>query len=322
MAERSARRRGWWRIGLGAAYLGVAGWSWATRAGVLMAGHPAQSITIGALGVLGAVLLMVGLRDAMSRRDLTERPTWLAIVGRGLSLLITVAVVGAMIYLRPFSASPGAIDALRGDSAVSVENASTRITVTPTNGEYTTGLIFQPGARVDPRAYVPILSDLAEQGYLVVIVKQPFDIGFAAVNDPAGVIEDHPEIDQWAVGGHSLGGVAASTSAEDRDSGIAGLLLWASYPLGSLADTDVVVTSVSATEDGLATPSDIEASRVDLPADTTYVPVEGAVHAFFGDYGEQPGDGMPTVTRAQAQQQIVDASVELLRSLSSATTAP
>jgi len=45
------------------------------------------------------------------------------------------------------------------------------------------------------------------------------------------------------------------------------------------------------------------------------VPVEGAVHAFFGDYGEQPGDGMPTVPRADAQQQIVDASVELLSEL-------
>lgn len=315
MAQRSAQRRGWWRIGLGVAYLGAAGWSWATRAGVLIAGHPAQSITLGVLGVLGAVLLMLGLRDAASARDLTERPAWLTIVGRGISVLITVAVVGSMIYLRPFSASSEAIDALRGSSSVSVETAPTRITLTPADDVYSTGLIFQPGARVDPRAYVPILSQIAEQGYVVVVVKQPFDIGFAAVNAPAGVIEDHPEIDHWAVGGHSLGGVAASTSAEDRDSGIDGLLLWASYPLGSLADTDLVVTSISATQDGLATPADIEASRVDLPAETTYVPIEGAVHAFFGDYGEQPGDGMPTVPRADAQQQIVDASVELLQAL-------
>ncbi len=315
MAERTAQRRGWWRIGLGAAYLGVVGWSWATRAGVLIAGHPAQSITLVVLGVLGALLLMLGLRDAASARDLTERPAWLTIVGRGISLLITVAVVGSMIYLRPFSASPDAMVAMGGSPKVAVEDAATSITVTPANDVYSTGLIFQPGARVDPRAYVPILSDIAEQGYLVVIVKQPFDIGFAAVNAPAGVIEDHPEIDHWAVGGHSLGGVAASTSAENRESGIERLLLWASYPLGSLADTDLVVTSISATQDGLATPADIEESRAKLPPQTTYVPVEGAVHAFFGDYGEQPGDGMPTVPRADAQQQIVDASVELLSEL-------
>ncbi len=315
MAERSARRRGWWRIGLGVAYLGVVGWSWSTRAGVLIAGHPAHSITLVVLGIIGALLLVLGLRDAASARDLTERPAWLTFVGRAISLLITVAAVGSMIYLRPFSASPDAIDALRGSPEFSVADAATSITVTPANDVYATGLIFQPGARVDPRAYVPILSQVAQQGYLVVIVKQPFDIGFAAVNAPTGVIEDHPEIDHWAVGGHSLGGVAASTSAEDRDAGIAGLLLWASYPLGSLADTDLVVTSISATRDGLATPADIDASRVDLPAETTYVPIEGAVHAFFGDYGEQPGDGMPTVPRADAQQQIVDASVELLSTL-------
>lgn len=315
MAERSTQRRGWWRIGLGAAYLGVSVWSWSTRPGVLLAGHPAHSITLVVLGVLGALLLLLGLRDAASARDLTQRPAWLTFVGRALSLVITVVAVGSMIYLRPFSASPDAIEAMSGSGKVSVADAATSITVTPANGVYSTGLVFQPGARVDPRAYVPILRDIAEQGYLVVIVKQPFDIGFAAVNAPGGVIKKHPEVDHWAVGGHSLGGVAASTSAEDRDSGIGGLLLWASYPLGSLADTDVIVTSISATQDGLATPADIDASRIDLPAETTYVPIEGAVHAFFGDYGEQPGDGMPTSPRAEAQRQIVGASVELLQAL-------
>lgn len=36
--------------------------------------------------------------------------------------------------------------------------------------------------------------------------------------------------------------------------------------------------------------------------------VPGAVHAFFGDYGPQAGDGTPGTSRAQAQRQIVEAT--------------
>jgi len=36
------------------------------------------------------------------------------------------------------------------------------------------------------------------------------------------------------------------------------------------------------------------------------------VHAYFGDYGEQAGDGIPTVSREQAQTAIVDATLALL----------
>ena len=78
------------------------------------------------------------------------------------------------------------------------------------------------------------------------------------------------------------------------------------------------MASVSGTLDGLSTPEDIEASRPLLPPSTTFVAIEGAVHAFFGDYGEQSGDGMPTVSRAEAQEQIVEASVALMAAVDAA----
>jgi pimeloyl-ACP methyl ester carboxylesterase len=173
--------------------------------------------------------------------------------------------------------------------------------------------VFQPGAKVDPRAYVPLLRQVAAQGYLVVIVQQPYDIGFLAVADPGNVISSNPTVARWAVGGHSLGGVAAAAYAGRQGSNVRGLLLWAAYPVGSLADrTDLVVASVSGTADGLTTPSDIEESRANLPPSTQFTAVEGAVHAYFGDYGEQSGDGTPTVDRGTAQQQIVAASTRFL----------
>ena len=44
-----------------------------------------------------------------------------------------------------------------------------------------------------------------------------------------------------------------------------------------------------------STPDKIAASKSLLPPTAGFATVEGGVHAFFGDYGEQPGDGEPGI---------------------------
>lgn len=296
------------------AWLGVAVWVWLTRAGVLLAGHPAYAVAVTLAGVVGVLFAVAAVLVVSGRARARRGPTWLRVLVRAVVLAGSAVVIGALVYLRPFSASTEAVTLMEGTATVAVTDAPTRITLAPQEATATTALVFQPGARVDPRAYLPLLVRMAEQGHLVVVVKQPFGIGFTALGAPAAVIADHPEVDVWSTGGHSLGGVAASAYAEDHPGQVSGLLLWASYPLGDLsARDDLTVSSVSGSEDTLATPADIERSRADLPPTTTFVQVQGAVHAFFGDYGSQPGDGTPTISRADAQQQIVDASTTLLR---------
>ena len=150
----------------------------------------------------------------------------------------------------------------------------------------------------------------------MVIVKQPFDIGFLAIEAPAAAIEAHPEVTAWAVGGHSLGGVvgvdvrrlAPRHGARPRALGV--------LPRRLARDRAGFASPRSrGIRRRLATPADIEASRVDLPGDTAYTVVEGGVHSYFGDYGEQPGDGVPTVSREEAQRQIVAATVALIESV-------
>ena len=46
-----------------------------------------------------------------------------------------------------------------------------------------------------------------------------------------------------------------------------------------------------------------------------FTEVPGAVHAFFGDYGPQAGDGVPTTDRATAQRQIVAATAAFVDGL-------
>ena len=281
---------------------------------VLLAGNPAQVIALAASGLIGVVLLVRERSDPDPRRR-SARP-WLTAVGRVGAVLVTVVVLGALVWLRPFGATPEAVAAMTGSPDVRVTDAPAHIVIAPASGTPTRGLIFQPGARVDPRAYLPMLSEVSRQGVIVFVVKQPFGIGFLAMTAPHAFIDRHPEVTSWVLGGHSLGGVVASTFVQDHPGLVKGLALWASYPVGSLADrADLRVASVSGTRDGFTTPADIEASRALLPGDTAYTPVEGAVHSYFGDYGEQPGDGTPTVSRDEAQRQMVAATTALLEAL-------
>ena len=102
---------------------------------------------------------------------------------------------------------------MTGANGVSVTQDSSTITLSPDSGQpasRATGLVFAPGARVDPRAYVPVLTRVAQRGHAVVIIKPPFGLALTASATPGSVIDRHPHVRCWAVGGHSLGGVAAS----------------------------------------------------------------------------------------------------------------
>ena len=55
--------------------------------------------------------------------------------------------------------------------------------------------------------------------------------------------------------------------------------------------------------------------RALLPADTTYVAIEGGNHAGFGRYGPQAGDNEATITPEAQQAQVVVATTGLLAAL-------
>ena len=228
-------------------------------------------------------------------------------------------LLGGLVYFRPLTASSVAIGSMAGSPDVTVTDSATRIALRPAGAARTTGLVFYPGAKVDPRAYVPNLSPLAAAGYPVIILKLPYNFAFFDRNGAYRAMDADRQITRWAVGGHSLGGVVASSVAGSNDTRVRGLLLWASWPNRSIADkTSLQVTSISGSNDGLATPAKIDAAKPKLPPDTRYVVIDGANHSFFGDYGLQSGDGTPTITRDQAQTQIRAASLDLLQRVEAA----
>ena len=278
-------------------------------------------------------------RSSVSRWQLTR-----GLAGR----FVVLGVVAALVWLNPFPYRPGggpeftppaepAASAAPSASsratqstpatensvpagstpAVTTTEDATSITLAP-EGAATTGLVFYPGAKVDAHAYQDLLRPLAAAGHLVVILKEPLGISLLDTGQARAAMDRHPEIAGWAVGGHSLGGVSASAfAAANHD--VSGLLLFASYPAENMTDAPgLSVLSISGSHDGLSTPDKIAASRSLLPPATSYVTVAGGVHAFFGDYGEQPGDGQPAITREKAQQQIVAESLHFMDRLKAA----
>jgi hypothetical protein len=233
-----------------------------------------------------------------------------------LALLIVAAAAFTVWAYTPLGPEPEALAAMESGNGVNVVE-SPYLTFTPAGIVPTTGFIIYPGGRVDYRSYAPTARAIAEQGYLAVIVPMPFNLAVFGSNRATDVIAAHPEIARWAIGGHSLGGAMSAAYIFSNPDAVEGLALWAAYPAGnnSLADRSTVVTSISATNDGLATPDKIEASRPLLPPDTIWLAIEGGNHAGFGYYGAQGGDGEATIPREEQQKQTVEATVQMLRSL-------
>ena len=158
------------------------------------------------------------------------------------------------------------------------------------------GFIFYPGGKVEFTAYLPLMAALAEQGILCVLVKMPANLAVLDVGAADGIREQYPEIDSWYIGGHSLGGSMAATYVSDKDDSFDGLVLLGSYSTADLSDTSLRVLSVYGSEDKVMNREKYEKYKPNLPEDYTEHVIDGGCHAYFGMYGAQDGDGVPTIS--------------------------
>ena len=223
----------------------------------------------------------------------SNRPWWLA-----LALFLPLGLAACVPAAQPVSViGPG--------QSVTLGNAVT----VPAVGERQATLIYYSGGKVKPEAYRWLGEALAPSGIQTVIVGFPMDLAFFAPNRADEVLSALPAGEKVYLAGHSLGGVTAAQYLESHQGRIAGLILLGSYPADNvtLRGQDLRVLDLEAENDGLSTPAKVEGGLKRLPETTQLVKLPGAIHAYFGRYGDQAGDGTPTATREATEARIVDA---------------
>jgi pimeloyl-ACP methyl ester carboxylesterase len=239
-----------------------------------------------------------------------------------LIVALVIVVLGLLLwgirwatFARP--PLPEAIQALESDDRVQVL-AEPWLTFAPAQAPPSTGFIFYPGGRVDPRGYAPLMKAIASEGYLVVVPRMPFNMAAFRPNVANQIVAAHPEIRRWAIGGHSLGGAMAAQYTHTHSARIDGLAIWASYPPDSadLSGLALPVVSIYGSRERTVTDDAVAERRHLLPADTRYVRIEGGDHHQFGSYQVDPRDHRATIDRASQQDQILQPTLDLLETVS------
>lgn len=233
----------------------------------------------------------------------------------GIAILLLLVVSAFFIYVGSYyKASPLAVDSSESDSIVKVEENGD-ILFEPVSNDKQTGFIFYPGAKVEPAAYAPLAKEIASNGYTVIIAKMRFNLAILSPNRADNIISNYKSIDNWVIGGHSLGGVMASNYALENEK-IKGLVLLASYPQSKteLTNSPLKVLSLWGSNDKVADLSKVKEAKSVMPSDSEFIEIKGGNHGGFGDYGHQKGDGKSTITNTQ---QIMDTSRDIVKLLDS-----
>ena len=175
------------------------------------------------------------------------------------------------------------------------------------------GFIFYPGGKVEYTSYIPLMDALAKKDIMCILLKMPFNLAVLDVNGAEGLKEMFSEIENWYIGGHSLGGSMAATYLAENVEDFEGLVLLGSYSTVDLSKENVSVLSVFGSEDKVMNKEKYDENKINLPKDFSEEVINGGCHAYFGMYGEQEGDGEPTITNEEQIQKTAEIINDFIR---------
>ena len=244
---------------------------------------------------------------------------------RRLLKVLLVVLVGLLGYgvglaqphvLRPplVPGQDAAGDPAGARAVVSLEDVGGRVLSVRPEADADILFVLYPGGLVRPQAYEWLGRALAGRGVHTVIPEFPVDLAVLDAGRAQRLVDHYAAGRPVVVGGHSLGGAMAAAWASDHPDALAGLVLLAAYPPDGddLTAAGFPAVVLQAEHDLVADADAVRGGLDRLPAGTDLVVVEGAVHSFFGRYGPQAGDGIPTVSRAEAEASIVAALTDFL----------
>lgn len=216
-----------------------------------------------------------------------------------LTAFIAVIILAGAAYLGDYyHADEKAVSEFESDSYITVsELENGDLVFMPQSAK--DGLIFYPGGKVEYKAYIPLMKKCAEQGICCILLKMPFNLAVFDINGADGIINKYSQIENWYIGGHSLGGSMACAYLKKHVDEYSGLVLLGSYSTEDFSDSPLKAISIYGSEDRVLNRENYEKNRSNLPKDYEEFVIDGGCHAFFGMYGIQDKDGTATITNEE-----------------------
>lgn len=187
------------------------------------------------------------------------------------------------------------------------------------SGNENVGIIFYPGAKVQKEAYFPLGLEMAKKGYAVIIPGMPANFSLFNIYAAKDYIEDTDRfsyIDKWYLAGHSLGGVCAGKVIERYPDKYEGLILLASYVTDDISNygDKVKILSIYGSEDKVLSIEQYEKNKSNL-CNLTEKVIKGGNHGYFGNYGEQKGDGIASISREEQIEETANAVDDFIKNI-------
>lgn len=243
------------------------------------------------------------------KQDRNERPgrrKRLRIALAAALLLTAALLLGTGLYLSDYyHAEKTAMEILEHPAQdMEILREKDRIVFRPK--EVRAGLIFYPGGKVEYEAYAPLMEQCARRGILCVLCHMPGNLAVFDSRAAEGIQEEYPEAERWYLAGHSLGGAMAASYASEHAAEYQGLILLAAYSTKDLKNSGLEVLSIYGSEDKVLKMDSYEKYKENLPGNFSEEVIEGGCHAYFGAYGSQDKDGVPTISQEEQTKQTAD----------------
>lgn len=217
--------------------------------------------------------------------------------------VFAILIASSFIYLGIYQKGDETCDAaLESDTTVQVQQEE--------NGYFFDGpsqdnlILFYPGAKVDTKAYAPLLRQVAKQDADVYLFSMPFHMAFFGLNR-ANEVRKNNTYQHYYMAGHSLGAAMAGVYVADHLDEYDGLIFLAGYPTKDLHHDGFSLLSIYGSND--MNVASMQKNPQYRPDDYHEVVIAGGNHANFGNYGEQKGDGVATISREEQQTETVTA---------------
>jgi len=228
-------------------------------------------------------------------------------VGVGLASLLGCGLV--VWALDTYKADPVAQASALNDPHVAISEHDGFLVIRPSAAPSAIGLLFYPGLRIEPKAYLSKLAALSSKARVNIVIGRPrLNIAAFSIAQADDMRAQLAGIEQWYVGGHSLGGAVACYYASNHRDNLQGVVLLGTYCGSDISKSRLRVLAIVAGRDGIMPPETIEQHRVELPADTQIVWIAGMAHGQFGNYGPQSGDSRPSIDDGQVREALSEAA--------------